>query len=640
MNLAATHYNCTSPMDYISHHTLHSHIPIHHHTNHTAVTNHSFALIASPHLHLIHPLTYKQHTYTHPLRSLVFPWLTFPSIFHSLSFRLLPGLLTLSPDRLLPALLTPPAYWLSSLLPTLTHCSASVYVSALSTLPSIPLFDICLSDPLFLLKKLHVDPFASVQSLQKTSPHKDPATSPIKHILGMDTRILFALKQGPRSLENHIREFLACAHYSDLPDIILIEIFCDGINQPLRSQLRREGPRSSLSCFLDFALTVGLLFTVGVADEDTELTEFAPEAAPIQELTEFAPEAAPIQELTEFAPEAAPIQELTESSSPSSPLVPPSSPSPLVPPSSPSSLLVPPSSPSPLVPPSSSMPPLVPSSSTECPRESEPPERHRDSALPECPLEVVEFTKNFHGGSSPPLLTETPDPPWPMRSPDPSWLPEAPDLQWPLKLPASVPETKCALSASCVSVSSRSQSRLGISAPRWRAPALLWRSPVSSARPWWAPVSSARPWPPNHSFALIASPHLHLIHPLTYKQHTYTHPLRSLVFPWLTFPSVFHSLSFRLLPGLLTLSPDRLLPALLTPPAYWLSSLLPTLTHCSASVYVSALSTLPSIPLFDICLSDPLFLLKKLHVDPFASVQSLQIYNSVTCSKVTLYAIN
>ncbi len=115
MNLAATHYNCTSPMDYISHHTLHSHIPIHHHTNHTAVTNHSFALIASPHLHLIHPLTYKQHTYTHPLRSLVLPWLTFPSGFPSVSFCVLPGLLTLSPDRLLPASLTPPALWSSSL---------------------------------------------------------------------------------------------------------------------------------------------------------------------------------------------------------------------------------------------------------------------------------------------------------------------------------------------------------------------------------------------------------------------------------------------------------------------------------------------------------------------------------------------
>ncbi len=167
MNLAATHYNCTSPMDYISHHALHSHIPIHHHTNHTAVTNHSFALIASPHLHLIHTLTYKQPTYTHPLRSLVLPWLTFPSVFPSVTICVLPGLLTLSPDRLLPASLTPPAYWyLLCLPPALTHCSASVYESALSTLPWIPLFDICLFDLLFVLKKLQVDPLASDQSLQ------------------------------------------------------------------------------------------------------------------------------------------------------------------------------------------------------------------------------------------------------------------------------------------------------------------------------------------------------------------------------------------------------------------------------------------------------------------------------------------
>ncbi len=178
-----------------------------------------------------------------------------------------------------------------------------------------------------------MDPFASDQSLQKTSPHKDPATSQIKHFLGMDTRILFALKQGPRSLENHIREFLACAHYSDLPDIILIEIFCDGINQPLRSQLRREGPRSSLSCFFDFALlTVGSLFTVGVADEDRDtasltemvdalecahkmaaITESAPEPAPIRELAESAPEPALIRELAESAPEPAPIRELAGS---------------------------------------------------------------------------------------------------------------------------------------------------------------------------------------------------------------------------------------------------------------------------------------------------------------------------------------
>ncbi len=77
------------------------------------------------------------------------------------------------------------------------------------------------------------------------------------------TRNLFALKQGPRSLEQHIREFLAIANYSDLPDITLIEIFCDGIHQPLRSKFRREGTRASLALFLDYALlTVGSSFTV------------------------------------------------------------------------------------------------------------------------------------------------------------------------------------------------------------------------------------------------------------------------------------------------------------------------------------------------------------------------------------------
>ncbi len=139
MNLVATHHYCTSPVDYISHHALHTHIPVHHYTNYTAVTIHSLVLIASPHLHLILTLTYKQHTYTHPLRSLVFPWLTFPSGFplcvYLCTTCVLPGPLTLSPDRLLPA------YWLSSL-SALTHCSASVYGSVLSTLPSIPLFDV------------------------------------------------------------------------------------------------------------------------------------------------------------------------------------------------------------------------------------------------------------------------------------------------------------------------------------------------------------------------------------------------------------------------------------------------------------------------------------------------------------------
>ncbi len=71
MNLVTTHYNCTSPMDYISHQALHTHIPVHHYTNHTAVTIHSLVLIVSPHLHLIHSHTFKQHSHLHSLRSLV-----------------------------------------------------------------------------------------------------------------------------------------------------------------------------------------------------------------------------------------------------------------------------------------------------------------------------------------------------------------------------------------------------------------------------------------------------------------------------------------------------------------------------------------------------------------------------------------
>ncbi len=127
------------------------------------------------------------------------------------------------------------------------------------------------------------------------------------------------------------------------------------------------------------------------------------------------------------------------------------------------------------------------------PRDSARPEYPRTFTPQECLPEVVDFP--FLGGGYPPVLTETPDPPWTVESPDPSWLPEAPDLPWPLKLPASVLETICALSASCVSVSSRSQSLPWVPAPPWRAPA-----PVSSAPPRWAPVSSAPPrWAPVSS---------------------------------------------------------------------------------------------------------------------------------------------
>ncbi len=55
----------------IIHCTYDTHFPIHHCTNHTAVTNHSLTLIVSPHLHLIHTHTHKQHTSLHSPQSLV-----------------------------------------------------------------------------------------------------------------------------------------------------------------------------------------------------------------------------------------------------------------------------------------------------------------------------------------------------------------------------------------------------------------------------------------------------------------------------------------------------------------------------------------------------------------------------------------
>ncbi|KAI2668520.1 Foot protein 1 variant 1 [Labeo rohita] len=90
------------------------------------------------------------------------------------------------------------------------------------------------------------------------------------HRPGMDTtRQLLALEQGTRSLEGYIQEYLALAYYSDLPDCMLKDFFCEGINQPLKSRLLREGPRSSLAAFMDYALLcVGSSFTVGVADEE------------------------------------------------------------------------------------------------------------------------------------------------------------------------------------------------------------------------------------------------------------------------------------------------------------------------------------------------------------------------------------
>ncbi len=118
-------------------------------------------------------------------------------------------------------------------------------------------------------KSLQMDPHASrlVGSITEYLATTGSSGFSCGYWPGMDTaQLLLTLEQGLRLLEDYIQEYLDLAYFSDLPDCVLIDFFCEGINQPLKSRLICEGPRSSLSQFMDYALlTVGSAFTVGVA---------------------------------------------------------------------------------------------------------------------------------------------------------------------------------------------------------------------------------------------------------------------------------------------------------------------------------------------------------------------------------------
>ena len=104
-----------------------------------------------------------------------------------------------------------------------------------------------------------MDPSSSAASLQNTSPLQGSSGFPCEFRPGLDNALmLLTLEQGSRSLEDYIQEYLDLAYCSDMPDYVLIDFFCEGINQPLRSRLIREGPRSSLNQFMDYAC---LLYT-------------------------------------------------------------------------------------------------------------------------------------------------------------------------------------------------------------------------------------------------------------------------------------------------------------------------------------------------------------------------------------------
>ncbi len=325
--------------------------------------------------------------------------------------------------------------------PALTHCSAFVYESALSTLPSILLFDICLSDLFFVLIKLQMDPNVTDPSLQKTSPKRGFSSFSKEPWPGMDPfDQLLDLKQGSSPIEEYVTQFYEISCKVPFDEVALKDIFRFGLCEPIKSYLPEGKFHCSLKDFMDYALLcAGSSFTVGVAEEehDTALTHVmanAPEhdrkmaattmhhqspeshnrpakpgpvrimSATPESLAKMAtkPADAPLRPgliasvldpplvsvraagIPRSAALSAPSRELAESApepAPSRELAesaPEPAPSQELAEFAPETLLVPPSSPSSTLAPPSSPSLLVPSSLALC-------ERPRDLAPPECP---------------------------------------------------------------------------------------------------------------------------------------------------------------------------------------------------------------------------------------------------------------
>ncbi len=148
-------------------------------------------------------------------------------------------------------------------------------------------------------------------------------------------------------------------------------------------------------------------------------------AGPVQLtfINESTPEPAPFQKLTESTPEPAAFQELTESTPEPAPFQDLTESTPEPAPVQELTEFTP--EPAPVQELTEFTPEPAPVQElTESTPEPAPVQELTEST-PERPQEVVDFPKNliFWGGY----------PPWPTEAPDPPWLPKSPDLPWPLR---------------------------------------------------------------------------------------------------------------------------------------------------------------------------------------------------------------
>ncbi|KAI2650156.1 Adhesive plaque matrix protein [Labeo rohita] len=171
--------------------------------------------------------------------------------------------LTFTPGHLVSSVL-PPAFWTLTRLYGLSLCFALWIMFAAdrptpvsqTTLVPRPNISVCCCS----------DPACSTMSLSRPG-NKSLQMNPLTSRLSLSVTE-YSVTTGSSSFSGE----LSTANHSDLPDYILIEVFCDSLNEPLKSKLRRGGPRSSLAAFMDYALlTVGSLFTVGVAEEECDI---------------------------------------------------------------------------------------------------------------------------------------------------------------------------------------------------------------------------------------------------------------------------------------------------------------------------------------------------------------------------------
>ncbi|KAI2668418.1 Glutamyl-tRNA reductase [Labeo rohita] len=121
-------------------------------------------------------------------------------------------------------------------------------------------------------KALCMDPAASrlLRPVTEYSVAQGSISFSCGHWQGMDiARLLLALEQGMQTLEDYIQEYSAIVDYSDLPDCLLIEFFCDGVHQPVQViNLSKVQAETLGSVFI----TLGSSFTVGVTEEERDIT--------------------------------------------------------------------------------------------------------------------------------------------------------------------------------------------------------------------------------------------------------------------------------------------------------------------------------------------------------------------------------